>query len=298
MTRTFRWWREVIVVVVIYVGYSLIRNHFGSAAVSADEAYANTQRVIAIEQRLGLFHEQTIQSWFTGWHPFIVFWNTFYGLMHFVVPLAVLALAMVRWPSDYRLFRNTLACTTGLALVGFSLFPVMPPRLLCDCAYGAGAGAAHFGFVDTVVTDGGFWSFGSSGVAAVSNQYAAMPSLHVAWALWCAVALVPRLRNRWLRTLVAAYPAMTLFAVIVTANHFFLDAVGGVAVVALGWWIGGMYTGWAENRRRSASREDLSGVLVDEAASGVPLENPSADDCLTARAGRSAMPADRETTHP
>jgi hypothetical protein len=293
-TPVLGWWREVIVVVAFYLVYSLIRNRYGSAAVGPDEAFANTQRVIGIEQHLGLFHEQAVQSWFAGWHAFIVFWNTFYGTLHFVVPIATLVFVLVRWPSDYRLVRNTLAFTTAFALVGFSLFPVMPPRLLCDCTFGAGAGAAHFGFIDTMVTDGGLWSFGSSGVSAVSNQYAAMPSLHVAWALWCALALVPRLRPRSLRWLAGVYPALTLFAVLVTGNHFFLDALGGAAVVAAGWWAGSVCTGWTENRRRTASREDLTGVLVAQAASGVPLETTSDDHCWTAGAGRPAMPADRE----
>jgi hypothetical protein len=292
VTTRLRWWREVGIVIAFYLGYSLIRNHFGSAAVSPGGAYANTQRLIRLEQALHLFHEQTVQSWFLGWHAFVAFWDTFYGLMHFVVPLGVLVYAFVRWPSDYRFLRNTLASTTALALVGFSLFPVMPPRLLCDCALGAGPSAVHYGFVDSMVTDGGFWSFGSSGVAALSNQYAAMPSLHVAWALWCAFALVPRVRRGWRRWLAAAYPVMTLFAVVVTANHFFLDAVGGVAVVLAGWSIGGRFTGWIESRRRSPSREDLSGVLVAEGASGVPLERPPVDPCSTARAGRTATPAD------
>jgi hypothetical protein len=272
-----RWWREALVGVAFYFAYSLIRSHFGSAAVSAEEAFDNTQKVISIEQHLGLFHEQTIQSWFAGWHIFMKVWDTFYGLAHFVVPIAVLIVAFFRWPSDYRLLRNTVAFTTALGLIGFALFPVMPPRLLCDCAFGAGPTAAHYGFIDTVVVDGGFWSFGSAGVAPLSNQYAAMPSLHIAWSLWCAIALIPRLRRWWWRALAALYPVMTLFAIVITANHFFLDALGGVLVVTIGWWLGKWCTGWAESRRRAASREDLSGVLVAEAASGVPLESTAAD---------------------
>jgi hypothetical protein len=277
VTRPLRLWREALLVAVFYFGYSLIRSLFGSASVSAGEAYANTQKVITIEQHLGLFHEQTVQSWFVDWHIFMKVWDTFYGLAHFVVPLAVLLWAFVKWPADYRLLRNTLALTTALGLVGFALFPVMPPRLLCDCAWGAGPAVAHYGFVDTVVVDGGFWSFGSAGVSALSNQYAAMPSLHMAWSLWCAYALWPRARRWWWRVLTILYPLATLFAVIVTANHFFLDAIGGVAAVTIGCVVGTWCTGWAESRRRSASREDLSGVLVAEAASGVPLDSRVAD---------------------
>ena len=72
----------------------------------------------------------------------------------------------------------------------------------------------------------------------VSNQYAAMPSLHVAWSLWCACVLVPRLRHGWAKALAVLYPVVTLLAVVVTANHYFLDAVGGAVVLAVGFLIG------------------------------------------------------------
>jgi membrane-associated phospholipid phosphatase len=69
---------------------------------------------------------------------------------------------------------------------------------------------------------------------SVSNQYAAMPSLHVGWALWCALALVPNVRRRSVKVLAALYPVVTVFTVVVTGNHFWLDAVGGIVVVAAG----------------------------------------------------------------
>ena len=68
----------------------------------------------------------------------------------------------------------------------------------------------------------------------ISNQYAAMPSLHIAWAIWCTVALYPVLRRRWSRVLIVAYPVATMFAIVVTANHFWLDAVGGVIALGVG----------------------------------------------------------------
>ena len=70
---------------------------------------------------------------------------------------------------------------------------------------------------------------------SISNQYAAMPSLHVAWALWCALVLVPRLRHRWTKALARAYPSLTVFAVVVTANHYLLDAVAGAATLGVGY---------------------------------------------------------------
>jgi hypothetical protein len=237
------WWRELLYVGVFYALYSGTRNLFGSAGGgSTTHALHNAERVIRVEQWLGIFREQDVQSWFLGWPWFLRLWNIYYGTLHFVVPIAVLVVLFRRWPAAYRLWRNTLAFTTGLALIGFSLFPLMPPRLLCDCAFGGGA-ASDRGFVDTIDRYGGLWSFDSGTVKSISNQYAAMPSLHVAWSLWCALALIPRLRHRWAKVLVGLYPVATVFAIVVTANHFLLDALGGVAVLGVGYLLARLVTG-------------------------------------------------------
>jgi len=231
-----RWWKELLFVACFYSVYTLIRDEFGSASVGAVHALHNASRVIDLERWLGIFHEQGIQHWFLRWPWLIRLFNLYYGSLHFIVPVAVLVVLFRRWPADYRLWRNTLAATTALALVGFSLFPLMPPRLLCDCTYGAGAGY-HYGFVDTLVRYGGSWSFDSGAMKDVSNQYAAMPSLHIAWSLWCSLVLVGRLRRRWAKVLAALYPVLTLLAVVITANHYFLDAAGGALTLGLGYLI-------------------------------------------------------------
>jgi hypothetical protein len=228
-----RWWKELLFVAGFYGVYTIIRDEFGSASVGTVHALHNANRVIHLEQWLGIFHEQAIQHWFLQWPSLIRVFDIYYGTLHFLVPIAVLLALFRRWPADYRYWRNTLAVTTALALIGFSLFPLMPPRLLCDCAYGAGPGV-HYGFVDTLARFGGSWSFDSGAMKDVSNQYAAMPSLHIAWSLWCAAVLVPRLRHGWAKALAALYPLLTLTAVVVTANHYFLDAVGGAVTLALG----------------------------------------------------------------
>jgi hypothetical protein len=146
---------ELLIAGTFYLLYSGTRNLFGSAGGgSAVHALHNADRVIALEQRLGLFHEQAVQSWFLGWPWFLRFWNVYYGTLHFVITIAVLLALFRRWPTAYRLWRNTLAATTALALLGFSLFPLMPPRLLCACTYGGGA-ASDRGFVDTLERFGG-----------------------------------------------------------------------------------------------------------------------------------------------
>ena len=211
-----------------YAVYSLVRNTQGSAAVSDVKALHNAVSVIHVERVFHIFVEGSVQEAFIGWRGFIEFWNLFYGTFHFAVTVAALVLLYRRFPERYRRWRNTLALTTGVALLGFAVFPLMPPRLLPH----------SYGFVDTLRDYGSLWSFDSGAMQKISNQYAAMPSLHFAWAMWSACVLVTTVRSRWARTLAALYPLATLFAVVVTANHYVLDAAGGLAALAIAALIG------------------------------------------------------------
>jgi hypothetical protein len=233
-----RWWREVVYALAFYGVYSVVRNTQGSATVSADHALRNARRVIHFEKTIGIYREQTIQHAFLGARLFIEFWNLFYGSFHFIVTTVALVFLFRKFPNRYRRWRNTLAFTTGLALVGFAAYPLMPPRLL----------PASFHFVDTLKAYGALWSFDSGTVQKISNQYAAMPSLHFAWSTWSALVLVPRLKALWAKVLAALYPVLTLFAIVVTANHYFLDAVGGALVLSVGALIGFPLADWVERR--------------------------------------------------
>ena len=230
-TRRLYWWRELIYVLAFYSVYSVIRNQFGSAAVSESEAFDHAKEIINAERIIGMFHEETIQEWFLGWRAFIQFWNLFYGTFHFVVTAFCIIWLFRRFPERYVRWRTTLAITTALALIGFAFYPLLPPRLLPH----------SYGFEDTLRSFGGLWSFDSGAMSKVSNQYAAMPSLHFAWSTWCALVLVPTLRRTWLKVLAASYPALTLFAIVVTGNHYWLDAVGGAVILLMAlplgtWW--------------------------------------------------------------
>ena len=231
-----RFWQESVLIAGTYGAYSLVRNEFGSAAVDPAVAARNADRVIDLERFVGLYIEEEVQSVFIDATAFVQFWNLFYGLFHFLVTFAVLIWLYMADPTRYRFWRRAGLITTSSALVGFAAFPLMPPRLLGDCGpYGACQQGPSY--VDTVTEVGGIWSFESSGLEAISNQYAAMPSLHVGWALWCALAVIPRLGSWWGRALALAYPALTVFAIVVTANHYWIDALGGAAIVAFGLFI-------------------------------------------------------------
>ena len=249
------WWKEAIIITIFYSVYTAIRNQFGSTLVEGvsvpNHAFTNAIRVIRFERWIGLFHEETIQEWFLPHIWFIKTMNVYYGTAHFFVTLGVFIALYKFRPSVFGQWRNTLAVMTALAIIGFSLFPLMPPRLLdapCpDAGFGAKCipselrtrnGAENFGFVDTIKEFGGPWAFDSGPGSKLTNQYAAMPSLHIGWSTWCAFGLWPIARKLWMRLALLIYPSVTMLCIIVTGNHFWIDGVGGLLVFAVAYFIG------------------------------------------------------------
>ncbi|MFP3991112.1 bifunctional glycosyltransferase 87/phosphatase PAP2 family protein [Streptomyces sp. E11-3] len=208
---------------LIRVGYSIYQQTRILAAGSRATAEEHGSQVYAIEQALFL----DVEHWFnrvvvdTPWLE--SFLNFYYTSFHFVVPLTVLGILYARRPGDFRWARSALGFATVLALLGFWLYPLAPPRLMPD-----------LGFVDTVhgVQDFSQPDYGT--LTGVTNQYAAMPSLHFGWSLWCGVAIVVLAPKLWMKLFGLLHPTLTLLAIVGTANHWVLDAVGGAAVVGAG----------------------------------------------------------------
>ena len=229
----YGWLVEALVIVLAYEVFEFTRDHVMG---STGAALHHAEQLVRLERDTGLFHERAIQHHFLGWSHFLAFWNIYYGTIHFVVPLIALALLYRRAPARYLRWRNALVVMQLVALAGFIWLPLMPPRLM----------PAHYGFVDTAARYFNFGpqvkvQFGADGlpsanaVKAFGNLYAAMPSLHVGWATWCALSMLPVIRQVWLKALLLVYPFVTLFAVVVTANHWILDGVGGWVVLTIGW---------------------------------------------------------------
>jgi hypothetical protein len=212
--RLTRGWREAAAVVVLYEVYETARSHVHPAA---GPAFRHAEAVIRAERALGLFWERRVQQAFIGHKTVIQFWDIYYGTIHFVVPVAALWLLWRRRPAHYARARTVFLVMCFAALVVFAVYPLMPPRLL----------PPRYGFVDTAARFGGLGPL-DSGSMKDTNPFAAMPSLHIGWAVWSAWVLVPLLSRRSVRLLAAAYPVLTLTAIVVTANHWVLDAVGGV----------------------------------------------------------------------
>lgn len=216
-----RWWRELILVAVFYAVYDAIR---GGLAGGVPQAERDAAEVLRWERWCHLDPEHTLNNVLQHVSVLAVPACYFYATLHFIVTPAVLIWTYRARPAAYRGARTVLAITTGSALIGFWRFPTAPPRLLTGG-----------GFHDTLAaySNWGWWGTDASvpaGAAAIANQFAAMPSLHLAWAAWCAATVFRLASRRWVRMLAVAYPILTALVVLGTGNHYLFDAVAGVGL--------------------------------------------------------------------
>ena len=238
--KTIVWWREILIIAAVNVVYETVRN---LSAGKPSKAYSNALLIIDWQRNLGIWHEQAMQQFALGFTPLIVVANYFYGSIYIIATLFTLIFLYSKFPDDYPLFRNTLMIGTLCGLIGFALFPLMPPRLLDDTLLLQGTNAnLWFGFIDTLVEYPTFWSFNDPAMKTISNQFAAMPSLHCGWAFWTFISLLPRMKSRWSKTLVVLYPVLTVYVGIITANHYVLDAVAGFALFTFAYFVARKFT--------------------------------------------------------
>ncbi|HEY2279756.1 MAG TPA: phosphatase PAP2 family protein [Streptosporangiaceae bacterium] len=225
--------RELGLLAIIYEEISAHLVQAGSVAAS------NALLIVGAERSLGLFDERAAQAVFLHNDTITDAFNASYGGTHFLVPAFVLGWLMFRHPGQYGRARTALAMLTLAAFACFWLFPVAPPRLL----------PAHFEIVDMLRAPDGSGDLESSLITTAGDRYASMPSVHVAWAVWCALALWPVVRPRILRALVVAYPLMTILVVVVTGNHYFLDTIAGAGLAVVTWIAVTRIGAWLSVRR-------------------------------------------------
>ncbi|MEV7704810.1 phosphatase PAP2 family protein [Mesorhizobium sp. B2-3-3] len=221
-----RWWTELPLIAVVYGLYSMGRLLVHE---NIPAAVDNGLAILGLEKALHLNAEHPLNRLLTANPALGIPADFAYASLHYLVTPAVLVWIFRRRSAAYRAARTWLMTSTLLGLVGFTLMPTCPPRLL----------DAHHGFVDTMAqySSYGWWGAGASaprGLSGMTNQYAAMPSLHVGWAVWCGVLLWRHGRHPLVRAAGVAYPLLTVLVVMGTANHYFLDAVAGAAVMTVG----------------------------------------------------------------
>ncbi|MFI4977093.1 MAG: phosphatase PAP2 family protein [Solirubrobacterales bacterium] len=214
-----RWWVEGLVIVWLCWVYDATTNF---APLRLHAAIGNAWGVLHVEQSLHLDPELALDRWLAGHHTLGLIVSDYYDNAHFIVTLGLLGWLWWRRSDLYRPLRNSLVLVNVLAFIVFWRYPVAPPRML-----------GSDGFTDIVASSHAFGSWHTGALASHANQLAAMPSLHMAWAAWCTIALWRISRRRWVRGLAVLYPCVTAVAVLATGNHFLLDIVGGLATIAV-----------------------------------------------------------------
>ena len=184
---------------------------------SADD---NALAIVRFQQMLPLPDEAAMQAWALGVRHFVGLADRYY-LVHFPVTIAVLVYLYVRRRDVYYWAKRALVLATGAAMVIHIVWPVTPPRLL-----------EASGMVDTGQRTGTS-VYGGGPFAGLANEYAAMPSLHVGWALLLAIVLMTITPRPW-RFLWLLHPLLTTITVVVTANHYLVDAAAGALLVVVG----------------------------------------------------------------
>lgn len=219
VNRVPRWWFEVLLVVAFDVVYEHIRN---LVKLQPLEAINHGIDVLRISQWLHVDFGAAFNALLVEHRWLATIADYDYSVLHLPLTAGVLAWVFCKHRDRYLPIRNVLLLTTMLGLIGFWVFPMAPPRLL-----------PGDGFVDTVVYFNTWGSVANPNMASATNQFAAMPSLHCAWALWSGLCLFFLARNRIVRTVGVLYPIWTVFVVLGTANHFLPDCLAGIACVAV-----------------------------------------------------------------
>jgi hypothetical protein len=214
-TRVVRVARELMLLGGLFGIYLTVRY---LALRHSTAAFSNAELVVGLESRLRLPSEAGLQHGALRVPHLAQAANGYYALVHFPITVAVLIWLSVRHRELYPRVRWTMVAVTALATAGHLLFPLAPPRMLP-------------GFVDTGVRYGQS-VYGPRTDSGVANQFAAMPSLHVGWAVMIAIVLVLVTRSRW-RWLWLLHPVITFVVVVLTANHYWMDGLVALVLVAV-----------------------------------------------------------------
>jgi hypothetical protein len=184
-------------------------------------ALANAGHIVHIERSLGAFFEPGLQQALVSHHWLIDIANFAYLNTHFVLTTGFLVWLYTKRNDNFYFVRNMFMVAMGLALIGYGLFPTAPPRMLPAA-----------GFTDTISTFS--HTDQDATIAGVFvNPYAAVPSMHIAFALMIGVPAVLLCRSPAARLWWSAYPMFVFFVIVVTANHFWFDAACGAAVACM-----------------------------------------------------------------
>jgi hypothetical protein len=254
--------RQVSLFVSAFLVYDLVR---GLVEGRATAAFQHARELISIERTLHLFIEPSVQAWASGSHVLMVGASWLYVNAQSSIAIGALLYLYLRHNRSFYFVRNMFMIAMPLALIGYSLFPTAPPRFMPE-----------WGFIDTVSDlTPVHVSHASGSMSALFNPYAAVPSMHVAFALMIGWPLARLARRPAARVLWSVYPFLMTFVIVATANHFILDALLGALTAAMSaygaswlararpsvWRFSGVpgATGWPAGAGAGAARARASG---------------------------------------
>jgi membrane-associated phospholipid phosphatase len=204
--------RQLLLFAAAYYAYQMVR---GVADGQVATAAWNATKIINLEQSLNMFAEPSVQTWVSGREWLMHFADWMYLNSHFVVTFGALLYIYLLRNASFYFVRNMFMISMGIALLGYALYPTAPPRLMPE-----------WGFTDSVAAFTGV-RVENEPVSALLNLYAAVPSMHVCFALMVGWPLARLVRPRPLKVVWLLYPFLVTFVVVATGNHYFLDAVLG-----------------------------------------------------------------------
>jgi hypothetical protein len=215
-------WPDLLRQILLFCGaYWLYRLVRGLTDGQVAQAFEHARELIRIEQGLGLFVEPAVHTWARGSSLIIDGASWMYVNSHFAITTITLAFIYLRRNPSFYFIRNMFMVAMGIALVLYAAYPTAPPRYMPE-----------YGFSDSVAQFTGLTSEGSS-ADALYNPFAAVPSMHVAFALMLGVPMATMARRAWVKTLWLLYPGLVTFVVVATANHWWFDAFTGALTAGI-----------------------------------------------------------------
>jgi hypothetical protein len=218
--RNWRHFFELLFIIPAYTAYQFVRGTVGG---EAGTAFDNARHVIRIEQALHIYHEAFLQQLILPADWAVGIFNTLYIWGHLPIIITVAVWLYMQHRGVYALYRNAFLISGLIALIGFSTVPLAPPRYMPE-----------FGFVDTIINAKSYYVFQNPKIV---NQYAAMPSLHFGWDMLVATAIFFNTRSRMMKIIAAVMPVIMLCGIVMTGNHYFLDAAAGALTALIGFGI-------------------------------------------------------------
>ena len=212
--------RQVALFAAAYLAYRLVR---GLVEGDANAAFAHARDVISLELTLHIFVEPSIQAWASGSKALMDFLSWLYVNAQTTVTVGALVYLYLRHNRSFYFVRNMFVIAMFIALIGYVVFPTAPPRFMPE-----------WGFIDSVSdVTGVHVSHASASLSALVNPYAAVPSMHVCFALMIGWPLARLARRRIVKVVWFLYPFLMAFVIIATANHFIFDAILGALTAGL-----------------------------------------------------------------